>query len=118
MALALVGGAVITVMTWMERGSETEFGKVAAAVAIGFILPAATLNHVIVVSLELFAALHAGAPFGYADYAIIAGWAALGNVVGGLVFVTLLRFIQVGGLSCGSSWPPPRCRTGATGRVR
>ncbi|CAN5144179.1 hypothetical protein BH20ACT9_BH20ACT9_22100 [soil metagenome] len=44
MALALVGGAVITVMTWMERGSETEFGKVAAAVAIGFILPAATLT--------------------------------------------------------------------------
>ncbi|CAN5144137.1 hypothetical protein BH20ACT9_BH20ACT9_22090 [soil metagenome] len=51
----------------------------------------------IVVSLELFAALHVGAPFGYVDYAVIAGWAALGNVVGGLVFVTLLRFIQVGG---------------------
>lgn len=96
-ALAMVGGMVITVMTWMERGSETEFGRIVAALSAGFLLAAAPLNHVIVVSLEMFAALQVGAPFGYASWAGTAAWAALGNVVGGLLLVTILRLVQVGG---------------------
>ena len=50
----------------------------------------------IVVSLELFSALHAGAPIDYLDWLQVAGWGALGNLVGGVGFVTLLRLIQVG----------------------
>jgi len=96
-SLAMVGGVVITVMTWMERGSETEFGRIVAALSAGFLLAATPLNHVIVVSLEMFAALQVGAPFGFAAWAGVAAWAALGNVVGGLLLVTVLRLIQVGG---------------------
>lgn len=96
-SLAMVGGVVITVMTWMQRGSHSEFGRIVAAVAAGFLLAATPLNHVIVVSLEMFAALQVGAPFGYAAWAGVAAWAALGNLVGGLLLVTVLRLIQVGG---------------------
>lgn len=96
-SLAMVGGVVITVMTWMERGSHTEFGRIVAALSAGFLLAATPLNHVIVVSLEMFAALQVGAPFGYAAWAGVAAWAALGNLVGGLLLVTVLRLIQVGG---------------------
>ena len=96
-ALGMVGGVVITVMTWMERGSSTEFGRIVAAVSAGFLLAASPLNHVIVVSLEMFAALQVGAPFGYADWAGTAAWAALANLTGGLLLVTVLRLVQVGG---------------------
>jgi formate-nitrite transporter family protein len=92
----VLGGAAITVMTWMELGSETELGRLVAAVSVAFLLVAAPLNHVIVSSAEMFVALHYGAPFGYADMAGAAGWAVLGNAVGGLGLVTLMRFIQVG----------------------
>jgi hypothetical protein len=34
-------------------------------------------------------------PFGYAQWAQTAGWAALGNIVGGVGLVTLLRIAQV-----------------------
>ena len=95
-ALGVLGGTAITIMTWMERGATSEFGKIAGAVGIGFLLAAAPLNHVIVVSLEMFAALHVGAPFGYLDWAGTAAWAALANMVGGLLLVTLLRLVQVG----------------------
>lgn len=44
----------------------------------------------------MFAAFHAGAPFGYLDWLSVLGWAVLGNVVGGVGLVTLLRFTQVG----------------------
>jgi formate/nitrite transporter FocA (FNT family) len=95
LAGAIVGGAVITLMTWMERSTESVPGKLAAAISAAFLLAAAPLNHVIVVSLEMFAALQRGAPFGYLDWAAVAGWYTLGNLIGGVGLVTVLRMIQV-----------------------
>jgi formate/nitrite transporter FocA (FNT family) len=83
-------------MTWMERGTDSVPGKLVAAAAIAFVLAAGRLNHAIVVSLEMFAALHFGAPFGYADWLRMASWAALGNVIGGMALVTVLRLVQIG----------------------
>jgi len=96
-ASAVIGGAMITLMTWMERSTESIFGKVIAAWSIAFILAGAPLHHAIVISIEMFAALHAGAPFGYADWLGALAWASLGNVIGGVGFVTVLRLVQVGG---------------------
>ena len=96
-ASAVLGGTVITLMTWMERGTDSMPAKLAAAAAAGFLLASGQLLHVIVISLEAFAALQAGAPFGYADWLGTAAWAALGNAVGGLGLVTALRLVQVGG---------------------
>ena len=93
---AILGGAVITLMTWMERGTDSMPAKIVAAVAAAFLLIAGTLNHVIVVSLLIFAGLHAGAPYGYVDWLGVIGWATLGNLVGGLGLVTTLRLVQVG----------------------
>jgi formate/nitrite transporter FocA (FNT family) len=95
-ASAVLGGTLITLMTWMERGTESVAGKLAAAVVCGFLLAAGGVHHAIVLSLEMFAALHAGAPFGYVDWMRVLGWAALGNIVGGVGLVTILRLLQVG----------------------
>jgi formate/nitrite transporter FocA (FNT family) len=95
-ALALLGGLVITLMTWMQHTTESIGGKVTAAVTAAFLLGAGSLNHAIVASLLMFAALHTGhAGFTYGDWAMSAGWAALGNSVGGIGLVTLLRLLQV-----------------------
>jgi formate/nitrite transporter FocA (FNT family) len=96
LASAVIGGAAITLMTWMERGTESITGKLVAAFAIAFVLASGQLNHAIVVSLEMFAALHSGATFGYADWLGMASWAALGNMIGGLALVTVLRLVQIG----------------------
>jgi formate/nitrite transporter FocA (FNT family) len=95
-ALALLGGVVITLMTWMERSTTSVPGKLVAVISAAFLLASGSLNHAIVVSLEMFAALHAGAPFGYLDWLRVAGWATLGNMVGGIGLVTVLRLVQVG----------------------
>jgi formate/nitrite transporter FocA (FNT family) len=83
-------------MTWMERATESVPAKLAAAMSAAFLLVAGTLNHAIVVSLLAFAALHAGAPFGYLHWLGMASFAALGNIVGGVGLVTVLRLVQVG----------------------
>jgi formate-nitrite transporter family protein len=95
-ASAIIAGASITLMTWMERATESVPAKLVSAVSIAFVLAAAPLQHAIVISIECFAALHAGAHFGYLDWAGAFGWAALGNTVGGIGLVTVLRLLQVG----------------------
>lgn len=93
--LAIIGGFVITLMTHMQHGTASEGVKLVPAVVMGFLLGAGKLNHAIVASLLTFAALHVGAPFGYADWLGLFLLASLGNMVGGLGLVTLLRLLQV-----------------------
>jgi formate/nitrite transporter FocA (FNT family) len=94
-ASAVIGGAVITLMTWMERSTESVGAKLAAAWVIAIVLAAAPLQHAIVISVEAFAALHVGAPFGYLHWLEALCFAALGNAVGGIGLVTALRLLQV-----------------------
>jgi formate-nitrite transporter family protein len=94
-ALAVLGGAVITLMTWMQHGTKSMGTRLVPAVTAGFLLGAARLNHAIVNSLLMFAALHSQASFGYLDWAKTAGFAAVGNIVGGVGLVTALRVLQV-----------------------
>jgi formate-nitrite transporter family protein len=95
-ASAVLGGVIITLMTWMERNTDSTISKIIAAEIAGFLLAAGHLNHAIVASLEMFAALHAGATFGYLTWLKLLGWAVLGNVIGGVLFVTVLRLVQIG----------------------
>ncbi len=95
-ASALLAGTVMTLMTWMERGTESVPAKLIAAVSAAFVLGAGPLQHSVVTSLEMFSALIVGAPFGYLDWVRTASWAALGNLIGGLGFVTILRLVQLG----------------------
>jgi len=96
LALGILGGAAITLLTWMQRRASQGV-EVVAAVATAFLLVAGELNHSIVGSLEMFAALVAGAPFGYADWLAVLAWASLGNLLGGVGLITVLRLVQVGG---------------------
>ncbi|TFV59716.1 formate/nitrite transporter family protein [Mycobacterium sp. PS03-16] len=94
-ALSLLGGMVITLMTRMQHGTDAMIGKIAAAVGGAFLLAGLQMFHSILDSLLIFGALIAGdAPFGYLDWL---GWFAYTlffNVVGGLGLVTLLRLLR------------------------
>jgi formate/nitrite transporter FocA (FNT family) len=95
-SLAVLGGAVITLMTWMQHNTDSRGVKLAPGVTGGFLLGAAQLNHAVVNSLLIFCALHTGrSPFGYLDWLQTAAFAAGGNLVGGLLLVTLLRLAQI-----------------------
>ncbi len=92
--LALLAGAFITLMTGMQHGADSEAGKLAAAVAGGFLLAGLVLFHSILDSLIIFGAIHAGGPLGYGDWLAWFWYTTLLNVVGGLGVVTLLRLVR------------------------
>jgi formate/nitrite transporter FocA (FNT family) len=94
--LAVLAGAVITLMTRMQHATEDLLVKTVAAVVMPFVLVGAELFHSIVDSLFMFAGLTSGhANYGWADWLGALGWSALGNVVGGLGLVTGIRLLRV-----------------------
>lgn len=95
-ASAVIAGILITLMTWMQQGTEATGGRIVAAVATGFLLSYGHLSHVVVASLEVFAGILGGADFDIGDwFGMFLLWAA-GNAVGGIGLVTMLRLVQVG----------------------
>lgn len=94
-SLALMGGAVITLMTRMQHGTDSMPAKIAAAVAGAFLLAGLEMFHSILDSLLIFGALHTGeAPFGYLEAAGWFSYTLVGNIAGGLLLVTLLRLLR------------------------
>lgn len=94
-ALALVGGMLITLMTHLQHTTDSDGVRLVPAIVVGFLLGGGQVAHAVVTSLLCFAGLQAGAPFSYGDWFGLFALVALGNVIGGLGLVTLLRLLQV-----------------------
>lgn len=95
LCLAVLAGAVITLMTRMQHGTESEPAKIVASVASAFVLAGLPLYHSILDSLVIFAALDTGhSPFGYLDWLSFLGWTVLWNTLGGIGLVTVLRLLR------------------------
>jgi formate/nitrite transporter FocA (FNT family) len=94
-ALAILAGAVITLMTRMQHSTDSLGVQLVPAVLFGALLAGASLLHCILDSLFMFAALWSGASFGWLDWLGEFSWAVLGNVVGGLALVTFVRLLRV-----------------------
>ncbi len=94
--LAVLAGAVITLLTRMQNATDNLGIKIVPAIMMSFVLVGAQLFHSVLDSILMFAALLTGeAPFGWLDWLALLGWSATGNVVGGIVLVTGIRFLRV-----------------------
>ena len=98
LASAVVAGAVMTVYTWLAMAARGDVARILLALLIGFLLLLPTLNHVIVGFGELMLGVVSGASHPalgetVGHFAV----ALVGNLIGGVGFVTLTRLIQVGG---------------------
>ncbi|SPM36041.1 Formate/nitrite transporter FocA, FNT family [Mycobacterium rhizamassiliense] len=94
-ALAVLGGMAITLMTRMQHGTDSVPAKIAAAIAVAFLLAGLRLFHSILDSLLIFGVLVSGrAPFGYLNWLGWFTYTVIGNLVGGLLLVTLLRLLR------------------------
>jgi formate/nitrite transporter FocA (FNT family) len=104
-ASAIVGGALITLMTWLIEGSPTPGTRTLVAWIAGSLLALGSFDHVIVVTLEMIFGIRFGAPIPWLDVLQNLGVAAAGNLIGGLGFVTLTRTGQAIGSSEGEAPP-------------
>jgi formate-nitrite transporter family protein len=80
----------------MVEGVDTVGGRILVAWVAGVLLALASLNHVIVVTLELIFGMRFGADITGGEAAVNFAIAAAGNMIGGLLFVTFTRTSQIG----------------------
>ncbi len=93
-ALAVLGGSTITLMSRMQQGTKNDVAKIVATVIGGFLLAGLQLFHSILDSLLIFAAIHSGSDVTYGQWLGWFGYTLLFNMLGGLVLVTLLRLVR------------------------
>ena len=94
-ALAVLAGAVITLMTRMQHATDSLGIQLVPAVLFGALLAGAELFHCVLDSLFMMGGLLAGADYSLASATGALGWALLGNVVGGVGLVTGIRLLRV-----------------------
>lgn len=94
---AIAGGALVTLLTWLVLCVGTGLGRFAVAWAVGALLALGPFNHVVVTVLHMFFGLRYGAAYGYEELVLVGLIATAGNLVGGILFVTLLRAGQAKG---------------------
>jgi formate/nitrite transporter FocA (FNT family) len=94
--LAVLAGAVITLLTRMQHATENLGPRIVAAVMMSFVLVGAQLFHSVLDSILMFTGLLTGkADYGWLDWLGALGWSAFGNLLGGLVLVTSVRLLRV-----------------------
>jgi formate-nitrite transporter family protein len=91
---AIAAGALITLMTWMVEGQRSMGVRVAVAWIVGALLALGNFNHVIVATLEILSGIRWGAHISWNTLFANFGTALLGNMIGGIGFVTINRFSQ------------------------
>jgi formate/nitrite transporter FocA (FNT family) len=94
LALAVLAGLVITLMTRMQHATDSLGVKIVPAILFGALLSGGQLFHSVLDSLLMFAGLDSGAHYGYGRWLIEASWATLGNLIGGIGLVTSLRLLR------------------------
>jgi formate/nitrite transporter FocA (FNT family) len=92
---AVAAGLVMTLWTWLGIAIRTDIGRIVVALLVGFTITAPNMNHVIVGTGEMMFGVLGGASHAtWGDIAINFMLALGGNLVGGMGFVTLTRFVQ------------------------
>lgn len=91
---AIVAGWLLALIAWLVEATENAIAQVAAIWALAFIVGLGAFDHCVVSSVEVFSATIQGS----VSVADSIGWlatATLGNVIGGVLIVSLLNYGQV-----------------------
>lgn len=93
---ALFAGWLMTTLTWLLVAAEGGLGpRIAVIWAIASLIVLGQFNHVVISAAEIFMAMMLGAPIGVTDWLTDNFVPALtGNIIGGLVFETMLQTVQ------------------------
>ncbi len=96
-ASAVLGGAVITVFTWLVEAAESDLTRLFIALVVGFVLLAPSMNHSVVGFGEILFGIAAGTTdAGWVDLVRNTAVAVAGNVAGGVILVAFVRSVQAG----------------------
>lgn len=89
---AVLAGWLMGLMSWLVAASRDTISQIFIAWLIGFVIGVVGLHHIVVGSVEVLAGLLAGQGVSVGDYLRFALLTAIGNTLGGSVFVGLIKY--------------------------
>jgi formate/nitrite transporter FocA (FNT family) len=92
---AVVAGWLMGLLAWLMAASRDTIGQIVFVLLTTFLIGIAGFHHSIAGTIEILLALFAGAGPTWADYGRFISAAAVGNAVGGALFVAALKFGHV-----------------------
>ena len=96
-ALTILGSSVLAgwlmaLLSWTITSIKNASGKIITIYMITLIIALAGLHHSIVGSIEVFAGLLVSSEITFLDYTSFQGTALIGNAIGGVFFVAILKY--------------------------
>jgi formate/nitrite transporter FocA (FNT family) len=92
---AVAVGTLLTLLSYLLNATSSAGSRIVLAYMVGFFLALGPFDHVVVSALHLLFGLWVGGEVGYDDAARNIALATPGNLVGGLLLVTLTHAVQV-----------------------
>ena len=97
LADAVVGGALVTMLSFLLSAVDSIGSRIFLAYAVGFLLAVGRFDHVVVTVLHVFLGVLFGASVGFRRLATVLVVSTAGNLIGGLGLVTITHVAQAWG---------------------
>ncbi len=92
---AIAAGALLTLLSYMLHGCDSTGSRIRVAFIVGFFVAVGPFDHVVVSALHLLFGVWFGAAITYADVGANFVLSTIGNLLGGLLLITLTHTAQV-----------------------
>lgn len=94
LARAVLAGALVALLSYMLNAVNAVVARIMVAYLVGFLLALGPFDHVVVSALHLLFGVWNSSVVGYADLGVNILLATTGNLVGGLLLITLTHAAQ------------------------
>lgn len=96
-ARAVLAGALVTLLSYMLKATNSVAARIPLAFLVGFVLALGPFDHVVVSALHVLFGIWLADAAGYGELLTVIGLATVGNVAGGVLLMTLTHTAQVVG---------------------
>lgn len=92
---SILAGWLMGQLSWLVTSSQETISRIMMIILITSLIGLGGLHHSIVGSIEVFAGVITSSSITAADYGYFQFWTTLGNIIGGVVFVSIVKFSTI-----------------------
>jgi formate/nitrite transporter FocA (FNT family) len=91
----VLAGWLMGLLSWLATSSQETISRIFIVVMVTTVIGIGSLHHSIVGSVEVFTGFIVSSDITIGDYLYNQVWSTLGNIIGGVVFVAIVKFSHV-----------------------
>lgn len=94
---SILAGWLMGLLSWLVTSSQETISRILLIFLVTSVIGLGGLHHAIVGSIEVFTGLITSDKITFGDYAHFQFWTTIGNIIGGVVFVALVKYGAISG---------------------